>query len=570
MKFVPVQLAYFLRNREAQRNIKLLMRFVAALVALVAVYTVLFHVIMESKWENQEHSWLSGLYWVLVVMSTLGFGDITFQSDIGRLFSVLVLVSGVVALLVVLPFAFIQFFLSPWLEAQSQARAPRRLPANIRDHVIVTSFDAVSENLMRRLKQFDIPYVCILQDLNRALVLHDLGFRVMVGDLDDPDTYRHSRAERAALIVATGGDMQNTSIAFTMREVSENLPMIANADSKDSLDILELAGATHVFEMKNMLGRFLARRVIGMSSRVNVIGKVDDLLIAEASATRTPLVGKTIAESRLREITGVTVTGIWERGKFILAQANSVVHPESVLVLAGTQEQMDAYDELFCIYVVNDAPVVILGGGRVGLAAAGALEEREIDYRIVESNPVLAITEKHVTGNAADLVTLKKARLHEAMTVLITTSDDETNVYLTVYCRKLYPELQIISRANSERNVVTLHRAGADFVMSYASMGSSIILNVLRQEDLVMFAEGLSIMRVKVPESAASLTVLESRIREETGSNVIAIIRDNKTSVNPAPDTVIQPNDMVVLAGNPEAETQVARLLGEKVPNRNA
>ena len=34
-----------------------------------------------------------GLYWVLVTMSTLGFGDITFKSDIGRLFSVVVLVT---------------------------------------------------------------------------------------------------------------------------------------------------------------------------------------------------------------------------------------------------------------------------------------------------------------------------------------------------------------------------------------------------------------------------------------------------------------------------------------------
>jgi voltage-gated potassium channel len=133
-----------------------------------------------------------------------------------------------------------------------------------------------------------------------------------------------------------------------------------------------------------------------------------------------------------------------------------------------------------------------------------------------------------------------------------------------VYCRKLFPDLQIISRANSEKNVGTLHRAGADFVMSYASMGSSIILNILRGEDLVMFAEGLSVMRVKVPEDAEPHTVFDSKIREETGSNVIAVKHGEQTVVNPRPDEPITPGDVVVLAGNPEAETQVARLLGEK------
>jgi hypothetical protein len=60
-------------------------------------------------------------------MSTLGFGDITFVFDLGRAFSIAVLVSGMVFLLVMLPFTFIQFFYAPWLEAHSKTRAPRGL-----------------------------------------------------------------------------------------------------------------------------------------------------------------------------------------------------------------------------------------------------------------------------------------------------------------------------------------------------------------------------------------------------------------------------------------------------------
>ena len=100
--------------------------------------------------------------------------------------------------------------------------------------------------------------------------------------------------------------------------------------------------------------------------------------------------------------------------------------------------------------------------------------------------------------------------------------------------------------------------------MSYASMGTSIILNVLRGEDLVMFAEGLSVMRVKMPETASATTLRDSHIREGTGSNVIAVKHGDETIVNPTPETAIQPGDTVVLAGDPSAETQVARLLGEK------
>ena len=66
------------------------------LVLLVSFYAVVFHVIMV-RIEAQQHSWITGFYWTLVVMTTLGFGDITFTSDPGRLFSIVVLLSGMVS-----------------------------------------------------------------------------------------------------------------------------------------------------------------------------------------------------------------------------------------------------------------------------------------------------------------------------------------------------------------------------------------------------------------------------------------------------------------------------------------
>ena len=89
----------------------------------MVVYSILFHVLM--LYEGQEHSWMTGLYWTLTVMSTLGFGDITFHSDLGRTFSIVVLLSGMVSLLMLLPFTFIEFFYAPWMQrAIASAGAP--------------------------------------------------------------------------------------------------------------------------------------------------------------------------------------------------------------------------------------------------------------------------------------------------------------------------------------------------------------------------------------------------------------------------------------------------------------
>ena len=106
--------------------------------------------------EGQEHTWITGFYWTLTVMSTLGFGDITFQTDLGRLFSIVVLVSGMIFLFILLPFTFIEFFYEPWMKAQTDARAPRQLPAETRGHVLLTNHDPVTSATLPLRSREDI------------------------------------------------------------------------------------------------------------------------------------------------------------------------------------------------------------------------------------------------------------------------------------------------------------------------------------------------------------------------------------------------------------------------------
>src|SRR5688572_16786225 len=147
MKFLPSQLAYLTTDREARANLRALVKYLAFLAGLVGLYAVLFHLIKLNV-EHEQHSWVTGLYWTLVVMTTLGFGDITFTSDTGRVFSILVLLSGVVFLLVMLPFLFIRLFYAPWLEARVRLRAPREVRPGTSGHVIIAEFDPIAAGLV--------------------------------------------------------------------------------------------------------------------------------------------------------------------------------------------------------------------------------------------------------------------------------------------------------------------------------------------------------------------------------------------------------------------------------------
>lgn len=565
MKYLPAQIAYFVQTGSTRRNLRLLLKFFAVLVVMVGVYSVAFHLLMAR--EGQDYSWVTGVYWTLTVMSTLGFGDITFESDAGRVFSILVLLSGIIFLLVVLPFTFIQFFYAPWLEATSRQRAPRQVPHDAHGHVILTNRDAVSMAFIERLGYHGRQYYVLEPNLARALEMHDAGLSVILGAPDDIDTYRRVRAPDAALIAATGDDYANTNIAFTVRELTSTVPVVTFARAPESVDVLELAGSSHVIQLTEMLGRSLARRTLGGIARANVVGRFGDLLIAEAPAFGTPLVGRSIAKSGVREATGLTIVGLWERGHFEAPSPDTLIHSTTVLVLAGSEAQLAELTELMAIYSPADAPVLILGGGRVGRAAGQALAEREILYRIVEKDPSrVRDGARYVVGNAADLGVLESAGIREAPSTIVTTNDDATNIYLTNYCRRLRPDMQIISRATLERNISTLHRAGADFVMSYASMGANTIYNLLEGGDVVMLAEGLDVFRCPVPKSLAGRTLAETNIRSRTGCSVVAIEQDGRVLINPAPDSALPGSGTaeLILIGTTEGERRFLERYGDK------
>ncbi|MFP3912332.1 MAG: potassium channel family protein [Desulfobacteraceae bacterium] len=558
MKYLPSVLSYLAYTESVKRNLRQLFKFLVVLACLVTSYSVLFHFLMD--YEGKDYSWITGIYWTLTVMTTLGFGDITFHTDLGRLFSVIVLMSGVIFLLTLLPFTFIKFFYAPWMEAESRKRTPKSLPPDTTKHVLLMAYDPMTVSLIRKLNNRQYDYVVIVEDQPYALELYDMGVRVAIGQLDDPETYRRMQVDKASLVVATHRDEINTNIAFTVREVTERVPIITTADSPHSEDILQMAGSTRVLMLHDMLGRSLATWTIGGDCRSNIITQFDELILAEFPAVGTPLVGKTLAESRIREQFGVSVVGLWERGQFSIPTAQTRIQRHSVLMLAGARENIAAYDEVYSFYHVchlTSNPVLIIGGGRVGHTIAERFEERNMSYLIIEKNPRKAQDQNYVVGDAADIRTLQKAWIEKAPAALLTTHDDATNIYLTKYLRSLRPDMQILSRANLERNVSTLHRAGADFVMSYPTLGANAVFNFLQNEDTLLLAEGLNVFRLEAPASLVGKNLVESRIRETTGCSVVAMELDGAMTINPDPQAPIREGAELVLLGTYEGEQKL-------------
>ena len=567
MKFLPGILLALVATREMRASVGSLLRYLAFLGGAIVLYAVIFHLVMA--WEGQSHSWLTGFYWVLTVMTTLGFGDITFESDLGRGFTILVLSSGVVLLLVMLPFQFVRLFYAPWIEARLRSRTPRSVPAEMRGHVIITSNDVIVPGLVKRLDAVSHQYVLLESDPDEARRLGDEGLHVVAGRLDSAETYRAVGADRAQMVVANAADTVNTNITLTVREVSEDVEVTAIVEEEDSIDVLELSGATHVLPLKRDLGEALADRV-HVRRGAHIVGEYGGLSIAELPASEGGLVGRAVRDTHLRDRFGVTIVGVWSSGELRQALPETVMGELDVLVVTGSTAALESLNADLPAAPREERPVLVIGGGRVGGAAVAHLCAQGVRTHVLDRDEerrarLAAIADEVLIGDAADRSVIERAGIAEASSVVLTTNDDAVNIYLTVYCRRLNPSLRIVSRVTDEQNVEAIHRAGADFALSYSSLGAQSIFSRLRGYELVTLGEGVDLFTRPVPPALASRTLDESMIGTRFGLCIVALDTGEGLDSHMHRETVLPASGRLVMLGTLDQRRAFTREFGAPV-----
>jgi voltage-gated potassium channel len=161
-------------------------------------------------------------------------------------------------------------------------------------------------------------------------------------------------------------------------------------------------------------------------------------------------------------------------------------------------------------------------------------------------------------GDASDRETIDRAGVGRAASVLLTTNDDAMNIYLAVYCRKLNPDLRIVSRITHERNVEAIHRAGADFALSYTSLGVHSIMSLVNGNATVMLGEGVRLFEVRVPRSLAGQLLSKTGIGSRTGLSVVAIEEKEMLTTQLTAETVLPEGGTLLMLGNADQRQQFA------------
>lgn len=530
-------------------------------VAVALVVTAIGYQWGMRAFEGRPQTFLESLQFAAEMFTTTGFGgDSPWESPEMNLFIVVTDLLGMVVLVGALP-----VLVGPFLENALSTAAPHQLDTAIADHVVICSYTARAEELIEELEFDHVPYVIVEPDRDRANLLYEEGHRVVRADPTSTEGLEAARLPSARALFADVSDQVDASIVLAAKELAEEVPVVSVVDEPERERYHRLAGADHVLTPRSLLGQSLAEKVTtAMRTDLDEAVEIgDQIQLAEVSIRHgSRLSGSTLADSGIREETGVNVIGAWIRGKFTSAPSPDVrLAGGTVLLVSGRADQLERLVEMTqsSVREFQAGETVVVGYGQVGRIVAAELDTAGIPYTVLDRFDMEGVD---VVGDATEPEPLSIAGIEDADTVVLALPDDTSTEFATLVIRDLAPDTEIIARIEEKANASKTYRAGADYVLSLATVtGRLSASRVLDDRDVLSVEQQVEIIREAVP-NLAGRTIGEANIRDETGCTVLAIERDNAVLTDIGPDTRVEPGDALIVVGTDEGIRAFKRAFG--------
>ena len=521
---------------------------VATVAVVLVVYSLVYQWAMVA-FEGEERTFFQSLQTVVEILTTAGFGGDTDAWNTNAM-NVLVIVMNLSGVLLV--FLAVPLFGIPLFRQALKQRYPEE--SSLTDHVIICGYSERDEILGAELDAADIPYVYIESDPQVVEELMGTGVNVIYGDSEQVETLRQANIEQARAVVADINDEVNPTVILSAKRANPDVQVVSLVHETEVATYHRFAGADEVVEGPQVLGESLGMRAVASLAEkfratidVDTDLDVTELLVEEGS----PLHGETIAETHVFDDMGATIIGGWFDGKFVISpEPDTRIQENTILLVAGHYEDLTEVKARRLPTHHDDPPrVVICGHGVVGRTVAETIEAEGIDYDIIDREPHNGTD---IVGDVTDPRTLARADLENARAVVLALDKDTTTIFTTLIIETLAPDTEIIARVHEPDNVWKLYNAGADFALSMSVVtGEMLASSLIEHKDILTPKAEFEFVRTKAPRIAGE-SLGSVKLREETGSTVVAVEREGELLTDLGPGFTVRDDDVLIASGSHE------------------
>ncbi len=222
---------------------------------MIMISSVLIYVMEANNLESKINTLPDALYWSVVTIFTVGYGDIVPVTSEGRAVAMLIIVSGIAVISVAT-----SIVVSAFTEKLDEIKTERLIDevSRLERFYLICGYSALTHEVIRKLHKRDLPIVVLEKDLALVAVARAQGFLALEYDSASLETYHtvkiHFEKQVEAIILLHESDVLNIYAALTIRELTKTIPLFSILHSIENRKKLTLAGIHSIVNTHELVG----------------------------------------------------------------------------------------------------------------------------------------------------------------------------------------------------------------------------------------------------------------------------------------------------------------------------
>jgi voltage-gated potassium channel len=292
--------------------------------------------------------WSDAVYMTVITLATVGFGEVNPLGDRGRIFTISLIVMGVISIGYIVN-RFTEALIQGYFQEGRRLAQLKRVVDSLNAHYIICGFGRTGRQIAIEFQAEGTQFITIDSQLEQVQEAQQLGYTAVQGDATLDETLLKVGIERAVcLVAALPSDAENLYTVLSAKTLNPEIRAIARASTEEALQKLQRAGADAVVSPYITGGRRMAAAAL----RPQVMDFVDGILTGtdrsfymeefSLDVETCPVVGQTIREARLRSQSGALVLAIRRADGTLIAgpTGETQLLPGDALICMGTPEQL--------------------------------------------------------------------------------------------------------------------------------------------------------------------------------------------------------------------------------------
>jgi len=294
-------------------------------------------------------SLLDALYQTSITFTTVGFGEIAPISQLGRIFTINLIIFGYLVLVLSMGI-LIDVINKGTLMRTFKERSMLYRIARLKNHFVICYHNEYTIEVAKEFRKAQVPFVVIDPGENFEEEAIKYKYPYYINDipyLDDSLRKAHTSSAKGVVILSKSiseNITQISSLRLYERELNRQpYHIITSSENNNDAIKLKKLGANSVITPNKLM----AQRISAMAIRPDMENLLETFLYQkdtplDMEEVKIPedswMIFKKIKETRIRDLTQVSIIGIKEKnGKFIpMPKADTKILTNSTLLLIGT------------------------------------------------------------------------------------------------------------------------------------------------------------------------------------------------------------------------------------------